>query len=276
MRQLMFHTLTTSCLLASLLTTVPATAQQTLGIAARGSLIVEENKLPGATDWQLTRVRPTSGAVGLPWIEGIARGRASQAGSRSTSWSRPTPASRSRSRSSAWATTAGGGPVDDDARPVRGQGAADPEPGEKNLHECRWEPTTRPDHPRRLGQRRLPRPADDAAVIGRRALLAELRRLHRPRRPPGRHPLPVLGQHLAGLQPLARQLLDLHAPQGNQGPWADVSFDRPYGREAQYTGVVNDPLTVGSGEFLPVRVPAGLLAGAARATTSPIAPTATC
>ena len=53
-------------------------------------------------------------------------------------------------------------------------------------------------------------------------------------------------------------------PKGNQGPWADVSFDRPYGREAQYLGVVNDPLTVGSGEFLPLRVPAGLFPRTAR------------
>ena len=44
-------------------------------------------------------------------------------------------------------------------------------------------------------------------------------------------------------------------PKGNQGPWADVSFDRPYGREAQYDGVVNDPLTFGSGEFLPLEFP---------------------
>ena len=28
-------------------------------------------------------------------------------------------------------------------------------------------------------------------------------------------------------------------PKGNQGPWADVSFDRPYGRYAQFTSVVN-------------------------------------
>ncbi len=34
-----------------------------------------------------------------------------------------------------------------------------------------------------------------------------------------------------------------------------MSFDRPYGRESQYTGVVNDPLTVGSGEFLPFEFP---------------------
>ena len=41
----------------------------------------------------------------------------------------------------------------------------------------------------------------------------------------------------------------------DKGPWADVSFDRPYGREAQFDGVVNDPLTVGSGEFLPLEFP---------------------
>jgi hypothetical protein len=44
-------------------------------------------------------------------------------------------------------------------------------------------------------------------------------------------------------------------PKGMQGPWSDVSFDRPYGREAQFDGVVNDPLTFGSGEFLPLEYP---------------------
>ena len=44
-------------------------------------------------------------------------------------------------------------------------------------------------------------------------------------------------------------------PEGGQGPWADVSFDRPYAREAQFDGVVNDPLTFGSGEFLPLEFP---------------------
>ena len=46
-------------------------------------------------------------------------------------------------------------------------------------------------------------------------------------------------------------------PKGNQGPWADVSFDRPYGREAQFDGVVNDPLSLGSGEFLSLEFPLG-------------------
>jgi hypothetical protein len=44
-------------------------------------------------------------------------------------------------------------------------------------------------------------------------------------------------------------------PKGVQGPWADVSFDRPYGREAQYTGIVNDPLSIGSGAWLTFEFP---------------------
>ncbi len=44
-------------------------------------------------------------------------------------------------------------------------------------------------------------------------------------------------------------------PRGGQGPWADVSFDRPYGRQSQFAGIVNDPLSVGSGEFLSFEQP---------------------
>src|SRR5690606_10127385 len=44
-------------------------------------------------------------------------------------------------------------------------------------------------------------------------------------------------------------------PKGVEGPWADVSFDRPYGRQSQYTGVVNDPLSFGSGEFISLEQP---------------------
>jgi hypothetical protein len=44
-------------------------------------------------------------------------------------------------------------------------------------------------------------------------------------------------------------------PQGGQGPWADVSFDRPYGRQSQFMAIVNDPLSVGSGEFISFEFP---------------------
>src|SRR5690606_21779898 len=44
-------------------------------------------------------------------------------------------------------------------------------------------------------------------------------------------------------------------PDGGQGPFATVSFDRPYGRQSQFTGVVNDPLSFGSGEFISLERP---------------------
>ena len=37
------------------------------------------------------------------------------------------------------------------------------------------------------------------------------------------------------------------APEGNQGPWADVSFDRPYGK---YCQIYDNPQSIGSGEYL--------------------------
>lgn len=36
-------------------------------------------------------------------------------------------------------------------------------------------------------------------------------------------------------------------PKGNQGPWADVSFDRPY---AKYSQIYENPQSIGSGEWL--------------------------
>src|SRR5690606_18961053 len=42
---------------------------------------------------------------------------------------------------------------------------------------------------------------------------------------------------------------------GKYGPLEAVSFDRPYGRQAQYMGIVNDPLSFGSGEFISFEQP---------------------
>jgi len=44
-------------------------------------------------------------------------------------------------------------------------------------------------------------------------------------------------------------------PTRYKGPWAAVSVDRPYGREAQLTSVGDDPLTIGAGEYLPLEFP---------------------
>ena len=63
-------------------------------------------------------------------------------------------------------------------------------------------------HPQGLAQRRLPRQADR-----REGRLAELRHLHRPRRPRLRFPLPVQRHDLVGLQPLAEPVVALRRRQ---------------------------------------------------------------
>ena len=44
------------------------------------SPIAEENARPGATDWQLTRVRPDGGGFRSPWIEGYCSKQSVRAG----------------------------------------------------------------------------------------------------------------------------------------------------------------------------------------------------
>ena len=47
-----------------------------------------------------------------------------------------------------------------------------------------------------------------------------------------------------------------HANGTSLGDDFDVSFNRPYGKQAQYESVVTDPLSIGSGEFLSLEFPA--------------------
>ena len=141
--------------------------------------------------------------------------------------------------------------------PFEGKAQPDPAPGPKNLHECRWEPSATPDDPARLAQRRLSRPAHDPAVDEDvepywQSYVVFIVRDDRP--------ADILfqcsRQHLAGLQPLAQQLLGLHPPQGRSRARGPTSASTaPTAARPSTTGVVNDPLTVGSGEFLPFEFP---------------------
>src|SRR4051812_26874521 len=47
---------------------------------AASDLIRRENQRPGATDWQLTRVRPDSAGYRSPWIEGYGSRQSVKAG----------------------------------------------------------------------------------------------------------------------------------------------------------------------------------------------------
>lgn len=222
----------------------------------RGGPIVEENREPGATAWQLTRVRPDQAGFRSPWIEGYCSRQSVQAGDEieimvSTDPPRPFTIEIFRmgyygGRGARLMKTLG---------PIPGQTQPTPEPGPKNLHECRWEPSTR-----------LTIPADwlSGVYLGRLTTIPEsadepywqsyIVFIVRDDRPAD-----ILFQCSDNTWQAYNRWPNNYSlythPRDNQGPWADVSFDRPYGREAQFTGVVNDPLTFGSGEFLPLEFP---------------------
>ncbi len=224
--------------------------------AQRSQRIVEENLLPGATDWQLTRVRADADGFRSPWIEGYCSKQSVKAGESLDIMVSTDPPRRFEidvfrmgyygGRGARRMTTLG---------PFQGKTQPVPARGEKNLHECRWEPAT---------SLRIPGDWLSGVYLGRLTTL--------PAKDEGPYwqsyvvfvvrddrPADILFQCSDNTWQAYNRWPNNYSvythPKGNQGPWADVSFDRPYGREAQYTGVVNDPLTFGSGEFLPLEFP---------------------
>ena len=218
--------------------------------------IVAENAHPGAADWQLTRVRVDKGAYRSTWVEGYCSKQSIAAGESidiMVSTNPPVPFQIEIFRMGYYGGT--GARLMTTLGPFDGITQPDPEIGEKDLHECRWAPTTA-----------LEIPADwvSGVYLGRLTTLPESEELPywqsyivfivRDDRPAD-----ILFQCSDNTWQAYNRWPNNYSvythPKGNQGPWADVSFDRPYGREAQFTGVVNDPLTVGSGEFLPLEFP---------------------
>lgn len=217
--------------------------------------IVQENGRPGSRDWQLTRVRADAGGFRSPWIEGYCSKQSVRAGETidimvSTDPAQPFEIELFRM---GYYGRCGArlmkklGPFDGKPQPT-------PKPGEKNLHECQWKPDTTFTVP------------DDwlsGVYLGRLTTLPDEKRPYwqsyvvfivRDDRPAD-----ILFQCSDNTWQAYNRWpnnfsLYTH-PKGGQGPWADVSFDRPYGREAQFTAVVNDPLSFGSGEFLPLEFP---------------------
>ena len=139
--------------------------------------------------------------------------------------------------------------------PFNGTKQPDPQIGPKNLHECQWKPATT-----------VKIPADwvSGVYLGR---LTAFRRMRIPACWQSYvvfivrddRPADILFQCSDNTWNAYNQWPSHYSvythPKGNQGPWADVSFDRPYGRYAQFTSVVNDPLSVGAGEFISFEFP---------------------
>lgn len=223
----------------------------------RGStLIADENRRPGARDWQLTRVRPDNDGFRSPAIEGYCSRQSVLAGESIDIMVSTNPPRKFQIEIFRMGYYGGSGarlvqvvgPLEGKAQPV-------PAPGPKNLHECRWEPSLHLTIPRDwlsgvyLG--RLTTVVNEDAEPYWQSYVIFIVRDDRP--------ADILFQCSDNTWQAYNRWpnnfsLYTH-PRDGQGPWADVSFDRPYGREAQFVGVVNDPLTFGSGEFLPLEFP---------------------
>ncbi len=239
------------CLVA---TAIPARGQPATASVPRS--LQAENLRPGASDWQLTRVRPDRDGFRSPWIEGYCSRQSVGAGESIAVMVSTDPPRRFQAeifrmgyyggRGARWMKTLG---------PFEGKLQRPPAAGAKNLHECLWEPafqfTIPEDWPSGVYLGRLTTLVDPAVEPYWQSYVIFIVRDERP--------ADVLVQCSDNTWQAynrwpSKDSLYTH-PKGNQGPWADVSFDRPYGREAQYDAVVNDPLTFGSGEFLPLEFP---------------------
>jgi hypothetical protein len=229
------------------------TSATTLPAAERDpDLIRRENAKPGSTDWQLTRVRLDSQtSVRSSLVEGYCSRQSVAAGDTLDILVSTNPPQKLTieifrtgyygGRGTRLMTTLG--PFDGIKQPT-------PEPGEKSLHECKWKPTTSltipADWPSGVYLGRLNTHPPDETVAPWQSYVVFIVKDDRP--------ADILLQCSDNTWQAYNQWPSNFSvythPKGNQGPWADVSFDRPYGRYAQATGVVNAPLSVGSGEWL--------------------------
>ncbi len=218
--------------------------------------IVAENQKPGSTDWQLTRVRPDRDGFRSPAIEGYCSKQSVKAGETVDIMVSTDPPRPFRVEIFRMGYYGGRGARRlKELGPFEGKPQAVPRPGPKNLHECRWDSAARltiPDvWPSGVYLGRLTTvPPGDTEPYWQSYVVFIVR---------DDRPADILFQCSDNTWQTYNRWPNNYSvythPKGNQGPWADVSFDRPYGREAQHESVVNDPLTFGSGEFLPFEFP---------------------
>jgi hypothetical protein len=217
--------------------------------SASSNVIAAENQRPGATDWQLTRVRLNrTGGIRAPDIEGYCSRQSVLAGETLDFFVSTTPASRFKlevfrtgyygGRGARLMTTLG--PFDGKPQPV-------PETGPKRLVECKWARTTS-----------LTIPADwpSGVYLGRLTTL------------PDAADKPYWQNYVVFIVRDTRKAdillqcsdntwqaynkwpdnLSLYTdPRGAQAPDVAVSFDRPYGK---YPQLYENPQSIGTGEWL--------------------------
>ena len=220
------------------------------------NLITRENSFPGARDWQLTRVRVDKSNYRSPWIEGYCSRQSVRSGETIDIMVSANPARMFQIEIFRTGYYGGlGARLMKTVGPLQATAQATPQPGSKDLHECQWTTTA---------SLTIPEDWLSGVYLGRLTTIPD-----GPSEPYWQsyvifvvtddRPCDVLFQCSDNTWQAYNQWPSHYSvythPKGNQGPWADVSFDRPYGREAQFDSVVNDPLTIGAGEYLPLEFP---------------------
>ena len=215
----------------------------------RPNLIREINARPGSTDWQLTRVRLDKNlGFRSPAIEGYCSRQSVAAGETLdifVSTDPPTPFNIEIFRTGYYGGR--GAALMMKAGPFQGVKRETPQPGEKNLHECRWESTTSikipSDWPSGVYLGRLTTvPGDERQPYWQSYVVFIVK---------DDRPADILVQCSDNTWQAYNRWPDNYSvythPKGVEGPWADVSFDRPY---AKYAQIYENPQSIGSGEWL--------------------------
>jgi hypothetical protein len=204
-------------------------AARTLPAAERDpDLIRRENAKPGARDWQLTRVALINNtSVRAAYIEGYCSKQSVRAGDSLDICVSTNPPSKFQieifrtgyysGRGARLMTTLG---------PFDGATQPDPAIGPKDLHECRWQPaatmTIPADWPSGVYLGRLTcLPADETKAPWQSYVIFIVK---------DDRPADILFQCSDNTWNAYNQWPSHYSvythPKGNQGPWADVSFDR--------------------------------------------------
>ena len=236
--------------------TIPSLQQFPKILKQSSNVISEENSREGISDWQLTRVRPDGSAQRTPWIEGYCSRQSVKAGDILDVMISTDPVRDFMVEIFRTGYYNGkGARLMKKLGPMKGMKQEVPEPGEKNIHECLWKPSF---------SLRIEDDWVSGVYIGRLSTIPNA-----PQDPYWQsyiifivkddRPADILFQCSDNTWQAYNRWPSNYSiythPKGVQGPWAQVSFDRPYGRQSQFMGIVNDPLSFGSGEYLSFEFP---------------------
>lgn len=219
-----------------------------LGTGSASASVREENAKTGTTDWQLTRVKINEGEYRTSLIEGYASRQSLFPGEEISFFVSTKPERKftlDLYRMGYYEGT--GGRHMTQLGPFPGKTQEVPEIGDQRIRECQWEESTTftipADWPSGVYLGKLTTISEgDSAPYWQSYIIFVVK---------SRKPADVVFQvsdntwQAYNRWPVNESLYT--NPEGAQAPGVAVSFDRPYGK---YVQITDNPLSIGSGEFL--------------------------